>query len=110
MIRRKLFITVLTFVGAFFLTSAGLRIPLLDKTPGPKPKPRAVLNLFSKTASCSEISSPPQNPSVIAAPPEKHILPHVSLPVNCRYSSRSTSVSPLAFYLRRVNDRSPPSC
>lgn len=42
----------------FFLVFAGMRIALLDRAPGPKPKPRAVLNLCGKktpgAVHCSE--------------------------------------------------------
>ncbi|MBJ6750428.1 hypothetical protein [Geomonas anaerohicana] len=41
----------------FFLVFAGMRIALLDRSPGPKPKPRAVLNLtVQKQASASNCS------------------------------------------------------
>lgn len=34
----------------FFLVFAGMRVALLDRSPRPKPKPRAVLNLCGKKA------------------------------------------------------------
>lgn len=46
------------FAVMFFLVFAGMRIALLDRSPRPKPKPRAVLNLCVKKApaasNCSE--------------------------------------------------------
>lgn len=46
------------FAVMFFLVFAGMRIALLDRSPRPKPKPRAVLNLCVKkaasTTNCSE--------------------------------------------------------
>ncbi|QXM08804.1 hypothetical protein KP002_17845 [Geomonas subterranea] len=45
------------FAVIFFLVFAGMRIALLDRSPGPKPKPRAVLNLcVQKQASASNCS------------------------------------------------------
>ncbi|GFO65408.1 hypothetical protein M1B72_16750 [Geomonas paludis] len=43
------------FAVIFFLVFAGMRIALLDRSPGPKPKPRAVLNqCVQKEASASK--------------------------------------------------------
>jgi hypothetical protein len=51
MTKNRIFITATTVVVVFFLTSLGMRLPFLEKSLKPKPRPRAVLNLFAKSAS-----------------------------------------------------------
>lgn len=94
----------------FFLTFLGMRISFLDKTSKPKPRPRAVLNLFAKSMSGSTFSHKPTiAPSFDAvcvpqSPPE--------IRFSCatgRYITLQTSpvASPDVFLPK---DRSPPRC
>lgn len=53
MVNSRILKTAAAFAVMFFLIFAGMRITLLDRAPGPKPKPRAILNLCGTKALCA---------------------------------------------------------
>jgi len=47
--KSKILIANIIFLAAFFLVSLGVRLPSLDHTRDPKPRPRAVIENVSKS-------------------------------------------------------------
>jgi hypothetical protein len=94
----------------FFLTFLGMRISYLDKTSKPKPRPRAVLNLFAKSMSGSTCSHkttfPPLLDSLCVSPSTPDIDPPYA---QMRYTALQTPllVSP---DLLLPKGRAPPAC
>jgi hypothetical protein len=109
MIRNRLFIATNTFIVIFFLTFLGMRISLLDKTPRPKSKPRAVINSVVKSAQTTTNSSKQSYTPIfdIALENFAYIIPAFITSVT---PSKEHS-NPVEFYtLRPLTGRSPPLC
>jgi len=93
----------------FSLLFLGMHIPLLDNSPKPKPRTKAVLNLFAKTASTPAAATKLDN-----APPafflyESH-ADQIPLGYVVDICKTPVASSPAAPSLRLPNGRSPPRC
>lgn len=97
---------IIILLIAVFLTTLGMRLSFLDKDSGPKPRPRAVLKTFVKSAggACkSEIAS-------------KHVMRSASF--EWRYLLPTGAIAYIVIQanaapsdpLLTVSDRSPPLC
>lgn len=110
MIINRNVITASAVIVVFFLVFLGMRISLPEKAPTPKSRPRAVLNLFAKSASSTVAST-----KSCFAPSSDYFL-HESQahhhPLPCVVS---ICLSPLANHavsadVHLPKDRSPPRC
>ncbi|MBL0225333.1 MAG: hypothetical protein IPQ16_07070 [Geobacteraceae bacterium] len=94
----------------FFLMFLGMRLSFLDKTSKPKPRPRAVLNLFAKSMSSSTLFQKATFAPSFDAFCGSQSTPEIHRPyVPVRYITLQTSpvVSPDVFLPK---GRSPPAC
>lgn len=109
MVKSRMVKTAAACAVMFFLIFAGMRIALLDRVPGPKPKPRAVLNLCGKKAPSAAICS-----ETVPA----HSLDAEILSFGCCKTAWHATVASTAFLaphlvdpeLHSLHGRSPPSC
>ena len=93
----------------FSLLFLGMHIPLHDNSTKPKPRSKAVLNLFAKTASTTAAATKLDHspPAFFLQEPHADQMPlcYVVAICNTPYAN-----SPSAASLRLPNGRSPPRC
>ncbi|MBJ6725463.1 hypothetical protein [Geomesophilobacter sediminis] len=103
---RKILLPILILVPAFFLVMLGMRNPVLDHTPGPKQRPRAVIEKELKGSfACAPVVHAADLPAPLVVParqaePYRHPIPMytgVAAPARCILPPRAPPISLAAF-------------
>ncbi|MBJ6800465.1 hypothetical protein [Geomonas propionica] len=104
---RKLHVAA-AFAVIFFLVFAGMRIALLDRSPRPKPKPRAVLNLSVQKAQSASNCSDAFPLHAVDGEFHRHNL---NAPAGRFYAlTRLVAAHTESPCTKTLHGRSPPSC
>jgi hypothetical protein len=109
MIRNRIFIASTTVAVVFFLTFLGMRLSFLDKSSKPKPKPRAVLNQFAKSASSTLC---PTTPDLVPSVDLSLESSKINAPTFVMGEIIATNItdSNASHYILPLQGRSPPRC